>query len=170
MNHLTKISVILFMAAAVLAPIRVVAQTPLPATTGPISIDAKDSEARQGSVVYHFAHVTLTNGTTLDTDELKAIETKDNKLDEATATGNVKAFVNDIPNNRTYTVTSDSAIFDPVANTIDLNGNVKAIIKSQYTVGPIVQTGTSATIYLGKGPDFPKIEMRQVHAVLNVKQ
>jgi lipopolysaccharide export system protein LptA len=140
------------------------------AGVGKISIDAAESQAASGYVIYKFAHLTTTTGSTVDADELKATVATGNQLSQATATGHVRAFVNDVATHRKYTVTADMAVFDPKADTVDLTGNVKAVIVSPYTDGPVVQTGTSATIQLGPAPDFPKIIMRQVHAEFSVKQ
>jgi lipopolysaccharide export system protein LptA len=161
---------VLAFTAALCSTFDVSAQVSAIAGSGPIALVARSSEATPNYILYDFATITMKNGTTLYADELKAVEAKSQGLETATATGNVKAVVNDLVNSRNYTVTADNAVFDPRTNTIDLTGNVKTVITSSYTDGPLIQTGTSATVYLGKGPDFPKIDMRQVHAELTVKQ
>ncbi len=135
-----------------------------------VDMVAKDWQYSPGSLVYHVVHAVSKNGSTLDADELKANEAAGGKITTYTADGNVKAVFTDSVNARTYNVNCDLAVFDPKLNKIDLTGNVKIVVISSLTEGPLVQTGTSATIYLGSGPDFPKIDMHQIHAVFAIKQ
>ena len=202
------------MLAFIPPPVVTFAQTPKTIAAQRISIDSKDSEATPGYIIYHDATVTTADGNTLTADELKADKGEGNSLKKATATGHVKAQINDAQNKGTYTITSDTGVYDPIANTVELDGNVKSITnslpsdttdassKKPYTVtataehavydvaaqmisltgnvktvidnsntdGPIVQTGTSAVITFGKGPDYPKIDMSQVHTELTMKQ
>jgi lipopolysaccharide export system protein LptA len=135
-----------------------------------ISMVADESQITPEFVLYTTAHMTTQTGSTLDADQLKAYVGAGNTLKHAVATGNVKAFVDDPTNKRKYNVTSDSAVFDPKTNTIDLEGNVKCSVTSALTDGPWIQTGTSATIQLGTGPDYPIFIMHQIQANFTLNQ
>jgi lipopolysaccharide export system protein LptA len=141
--------------------------------SGKVTLTAKGSVASQGAISYTGAHMVTDNGTTLDADELKALFAKTGTgtgLDKAIATGNVKATVNQPEVGRKYLVYADKAVFDPKLNEIDLTGNVRILINSAYTEGPLVQTGNSAVIKLGPAPNYPVITMNDVQTTFTLNQ
>jgi len=151
--------------------------------SGPITIKFKSSEATPGYLIYEYAHATMRNGTTLDSDELKLIpftggaSRSKGSLKEIDANGHVKATLVDVIGTTSYTdvATSDNGVYDPVNNTITLTGDVTIVVYNPSVDGPITQTGTTAVIYLAppgesSNPDYPKIDMQQGHTVVSPKQ
>ena len=140
---------------------------------GKVTLSAKGSVASQGYISYTDAHLVTDNGATLDAAELKAVFAKSatgTGLDKAIATGHVKATVSQPEFGRKYLVYADKGVFDPKLNQIDLTGNVKILIESSYTDGPLVQTGNSAVIKLGPAPDYPVITMNDVQTTFTLNQ
>ncbi len=141
------------------------------AQVGKVEIDADSSTAGQGVIYYTNAHLRSASGATIDADELRAnLAKSSNSLSTVVATGHVRAHINQLATGRSYTVTSDKAVYNPKTNIIDLTGNVKTSVTSAYTVGPLVQTGDSATIQLGTGPDYPIIKTNHVHVIFTPQQ
>ena len=132
---------------------------------GDITLDAASNSFGQGYLIYRHAHMVAQNGTKLDADEIRAnIVQSTNKLQNIVATGNVKTYLAQPDFHRTYTVTSDKAVYDPATQLVNLTGNVKTVVTSTYTTGPFVQTGDSGVIKLGATPDDTQITMNNVHA------
>ena len=132
---------------------------------GDITLDAASNSFGQGYLIYRHAHMVAQNGTKLDADEIRAnIVQATNKLQNIVATGNVKTYLAQPDFHRTYTVTSDKAVYDPATQLVNLTGNVKTVVTSTYTTGPFVQTGDSGVIKLGATPDDTQITMNNVHA------
>jgi len=137
---------------------------------GEINLTANTSEIEPNAIVYHDAHMVAQNGATLDADEIRANLVQGGKLENAVATGHVKANVASAVQKGVYTLTADKGVFDPKGNKIDLTGNVRAVVESPMTTGPMIQTGDTGIVYLGKAPDYPKLVMTNVHATLTPAQ
>ncbi len=160
--------------------VRSSAQLPQVSKSGPITVTFKSSEVTPSYLIYYSAIATMKNGTRLEGDTLKAFLNSGaaskgkSKLSQITAKGNVKAVILDVVGKTTYTdtATSDEGVYDPTANTIQLSGNVVITVYSAALDGPMTQTGTSATIYLGPAndPSYPKLDVQQGHTTLTVKQ
>ena len=133
---------------------------------GKVDVSAESSVAGPGYVVYRAARMRTESGMRLDADEVRANLAKgSNALVNVVATGHVNGHLDQIEQGRSYTVTAEKAVYDPKANRIDLSGGVKTVMTSAYTSGPLVQTGDTAVIQLGKAPDYPLITMNHVHTV-----
>ena len=137
------------------------AATNIPAF-GTVDVTADTSTITPTAIIYTNAHMVAQNGATLDADEVRANLVPGGKVQNAVATGHVKAHIAQPTEKTDYNVTADKGVFDPQANRIDLTGNVRAVIQSPMTDGPVVQTGDSGEVYLGKGPDYPKLVMHHV--------
>jgi hypothetical protein len=138
---------------------------------GEIHLSAESSEIQSSAILYRVAHMVAENGATLDADEIRANLVQGGHVENAVATGHVRAHIAEATQKADYTVTSDKGIFYPKGNRIDLTGNIRAVVTSPMTTGPMVQTSDSAVIYLGKAPDYPKLVMTgNVHAVLTPAQ
>jgi lipopolysaccharide export system protein LptA len=137
---------------------------------GQINLSAESSEIQPSAIVYKSAHMTAQNGATLDADEIRANLVEGGKLDNAVATGHVRAHISSTEQKGVYTITADKGVFSPKGNRIDLTGNVRAVVESPMTTGPMVQTGDTGVVYLGKAPVYPKLVMTNVHATLTPAQ
>ncbi len=132
---------------------------------GDITLDAASNSLGQGYLLYRNAHMVAQNGTKLDADEIRAnIAQTTSKLQNIVATGHVKTYLAQPDFHRTYTVTSDKAVYDPATQVINLTGNVKTVVVSSFTAGPFIQTGDSGVIKLGATPDDIQITTYNVHA------
>lgn len=165
----------LCLAEPVSAPVKTGVSQPLGqgfGKPGNVTIDARQSIANPGSVTFTgHAHLVTENGATLDAAELKALISKeDNTFQKVIATGKVKGTFNQAITKRFYTVYADEGVYDPKKNQIDLTGSVRILIDSPMTKGPLVQTGTSAVVLLGNGPDYPIITTQDVKTVFTVNQ
>ncbi len=132
---------------------------------GDITLDAASNSLGQGYLLYRGAHMVAQNGTKLDADEIRAnVAQTTSKLQNIVATGHVKTYLAQPDFHRTYTVTSDKAVYDPATQVINLTGNVKTVVVSSFTAGPFIQTGDSGVIKLGATPDDIQITTYNVHA------
>jgi lipopolysaccharide export system protein LptA len=133
---------------------------------GPIDVVASQSVFRPGVAEYRKAHMIGKNGLTVDADVIDIkLATK-----SAQMTGNIKAHIKRDAESQDITVNADKASFDRVKNEIVLTGNVKVVIYSPYTNGPMVQTGDSAIVQLGAAPEYPLITMDHVHSTFTPAQ
>ncbi|HEY3329186.1 MAG TPA: hypothetical protein VGK19_04125 [Capsulimonadaceae bacterium] len=140
---------------------------------GKITLTAKSSSASQGAIIYTDAHMVTDNGATLDAAEIKAVLAKSasgSGLDRVIATGHVKGVVDQAETGRKYTIFADKGVYNPKLNQIDLTGSVKIQIDSNYTQGPLIQTGNAAVVKLGTGPDYPIITMTEVQTTFTLTQ
>lgn len=143
-------------------------------------------EGVPGALTFTKARVTTSENETLDCDTLKA-KSLGKDLYLFTAEGNVKIVITreaaedapDIspapaspgksgkPVNRSqdtvYTAYSDKAVYDMSKNRINLTGSqVKIVVDSPNTDGPMIQTGNDAVILLSNDPknqNYPDITM-----------
>ena len=154
------------------------AVTPAPAAApaaaipafGNIDLTADASTITPTAIIYTNAHMVAQNGATLDADEIRANLAVGGKIDNAVATGHMRAHIAEPSAKTVYNVTADKGVFNPQANRIDLIGNVRAVVDSPMTDGPLVQTGTEGEIYLGKAPEYPKLVMHGVHTTVKPLQ
>jgi hypothetical protein len=136
-----------------------------------VTIDGTTAVDTPGSATYTNAHLVTDNGSTLDTLKLKAFFNQtDNTLQKVVATGNVKGTFTQTTTKRKYTVYANEGVYDPKLDQIMFTGSVKILIDSSYTKGPLVQTGTTALVQLGDGPDFPVITTNDVKTTFTVSQ
>jgi hypothetical protein len=127
-----------------------------------VTIVGSDSVNTPNTATYSHAHLVTDNGSTLDTLKLEAFLTQTGTVQKIVATGSVIGSLTQAITSRKYTVYSDEAVFDPKLNQIHLTGAVKIVIESAFTKGPLIQTGSSAIVQLGDGPDFPVITTNDV--------
>lgn len=129
---------------------------------GPVDVTASSWAYHSGVMTYKDAHLVGSNGLTIDADTVDiTVATKTAQL-----TGDVKAHLATPQSSQgieDMTVYADKAVYDRAANRVDLSGDVKCILYSVYTDGPLVQTGDSAVMQLGPPPDFPVVTMEHVH-------
>jgi lipopolysaccharide export system protein LptA len=137
---------------------------------GRVDITADSSTAAQGYIVYQGAHLKTDTGSTLDADTVRAnLASATNALQNIVATGHVR--VHTAPGQgRSYTATSDKAIYEPGSNKIEFPDPVTISIISPATNGPLVQTGDSAVVQLGQGPEYPQVMMNRVHTTFTPAQ
>lgn len=123
------------------------------------------------TITYANAHMVTDNGSTLDAVKLEAfIDQKTNNIDHAVATGAVKGTFTQQLTKRKYTVYADQGVYDPKFNQIHLTGSVRILVESTYTQGPLVQTGTTALVQLGSGPEYPKITTNDAKTTFTLNQ
>ena len=155
---------------------RVTAQNPAPSAgsgirVGQVDLTADSSVLGQGYIVYTTAKMKSSDGTTLEADEIRAnLANNGNGIENVVLTGHVRGYFAQIDQGRSITVTTDKAVYDPQKNRIDLTGNVTVKVTSAYTIGPLIQTGDSGAIQLGKAPDYPQVIMNHVHTTLTPQQ
>jgi lipopolysaccharide export system protein LptA len=146
-----------------------------------VKIVAATFDGDPGLITYTHPHVTTNENETLDADQLTSKNVgKDAKI--LTAEGNVKIVVDrsqpsapHTPDDKTaappdvitsYTAYSDKAVYDTAKGEIILTGSeVKIVVLSPNTDGPMVTVGSDAVIELGKDPkdpSYPKITMHNV--------
>jgi hypothetical protein len=133
---------------------------------GPLDVVAASNTYHAGILTYKMAHIKGKNGLTIDADTVEI--NLANKVSQMY--GHVKAHIRKAEVSQDMTVNSDKAVFDQVKNQIDLTGNVKVVILSTYTSGPLIQTGDSAVMKLGPAPEFPEITMDNVHTSFTPQQ
>jgi hypothetical protein len=142
-----------------------------------IHLTADSSSSGQGYLIYRNAHLVTNKGTTLDADQLRANLVKGtNALSTIVADGNVKAHMHQYSPStpkapeRDYTVTADHALYDPKLDQITFTGSVVSTVTSALTDGPLVQSGDTAVVQLGKGPEYPQVHMTHVVIDFQAKQ
>jgi len=138
---------------------------------GKVTIDGTVAVDTPASATYINAHLVTENGSTLDSLKLKAfINPTDNTLQKVVATSKVKATFTQAITNRKYTMYCDEAIYDPKLDQVHLTGSVRILIETSYTQGPLVQTGVTALVQLGNGPDYPVITTNDVRTTFTVSK
>ena len=77
--------------------------------------------------------------------------------------------------NQSFEITSDRAVYQPDASRpsggeIKFTGHVKVVTKSAFLAEPSVSTFETATVLLGAGADYPKINTGAGHIILTPAQ
>lgn len=77
--------------------------------------------------------------------------------------------------NQSFEITADRAVYQPDASRpsggeIKFTGHVKVVTKSAFLAEPSVSTFETATVLLGAGPDYPKIDTGAGHIILTPAQ